>query len=124
MRKKQTPQLKDMSGQAGKIEREVNEYQQRPRKASIGVPAIKSQTAGWEDQWRHKVERLGTALYPVDARGNKLYGSLTLTVEVNRDGSLRTVTVDRSSGNRALDQAAVALVYRSAPFAPLPKKSG
>ncbi|KPC52131.1 Gram-negative bacterial tonB protein [Amantichitinum ursilacus] len=118
---KQTPQLKDVNGLAGKIEREFNQYQQRPRKASIGVPAIKSQTAGWEDQWRHKVERLGTALYPVDAHGNKLYGQLTLTVEVNRDGTLRSVTVDKSSGSRALDEAAVALVHRSAPFAPLPK---
>lgn len=120
-REKVTPQLKDISGAMGKIDRQVNEYQQRPRKAMIGLAANKSLTAVWEDQWRNKIERLGTAFYPVDAHGNKLYGKLTLSVEINRDGSLLKVTVEQSSGNKVLDAAAVAIVRRAAPFAPLPK---
>jgi len=114
-------QIKDLSGAMGKIDQENQEYQQRPRKARIGLPANKSLTAVWEDQWKLKIERLGTTLYPADANGNKLYGKLTLTAEINEDGSLRSATIDSSSGNPKLDEAALQIVHRSAPFSRLPK---
>jgi protein TonB len=50
----------------------------------------------------------------------KLYGKLLLTVSIRADGSIEAVQVNRSSGHRVLDAAAVKIVEMSAPFAPFP----
>ena len=49
-------------------------------------------------------------------------GNLRCTVRftINRNGSVRAVTVEKSSGNRLFDYAAETSVQGSAPFAPLP----
>ena len=43
-----------------------------------------------------------------------------LTVKIRNDGTLENVEVNRSSGQRILDAAAVKIVEMSAPFAPFP----
>ncbi|AOY01057.1 hypothetical protein BJP62_11755 [Jeongeupia sp. USM3] len=110
-----------LSGIAGRIEQQVSAYEEKPRKAFMTTPAIKAATAVWEDQWRQTIERIGTLTYPSDGAGNKLYGSLQLSAEINTDGTLRASKVERSSGNRRLDDAALRILQRAAPFAPLPK---
>ncbi|MES1983149.1 MAG: energy transducer TonB, partial [Pseudomonadota bacterium] len=52
---------------------------------------------------------------------SKVYGSLQLTVSIRADGSVETVEVSRSSGQRILDAAAIRIVKLAAPFAPLPQ---
>ena len=61
-----------------------------------------------------------TENYPQDARRNKIYGSLVLTVSIRADGSVESVAVNRSSGQPVLDAAAVRIVKLASPFAPLP----
>ena len=63
------------------IRREHRAYQERPRKKFIGARAAEYRFAQYEEDWRAKVERVGTLNYPPEARG-KLYGSLRLTVTV------------------------------------------
>lgn len=58
--------------------------------------------------------------FPLDAQGKKLYGTLQITVEIRADGMLEKVEIDRSSAKPALDEAALTIVRRAAPFAPLP----
>ena len=67
-----------------------------------------------------KVERVGNLNYPEAARERKLYGSLLLTVSIRADGSVETVEVNRSSGHRILDAAAVRIVEMAAPYAAFP----
>ncbi len=118
---KREQQIKDLSGAMGKIDQNYNEYQQRPRKVRIGLAANKSLTALWESDWKDKIERMGANIYPKDATGKQLYGQLTLTAEINQDGSLRSAVVDHSSGDARLDKAALGILQRSAPFSRLPK---
>ena len=66
-----------------------------------------------------KIERVGTLNYPDAARG-KLYGSLLLSVSIRADGSIERVEVQRSSGLKVLDEAALNIVKLAAPFAPFP----
>ncbi|MBI4351811.1 MAG: TonB C-terminal domain-containing protein [Elusimicrobia bacterium] len=49
-------------------------------------------------------------------------GSLRCTVRftINRNGSIRGVSVEKASGNRLFDNAAESSVHAAAPFAPLP----
>ena len=53
-------------------------------------------------------------------RSQKLYGSLLLTVGIRADGSIETVVVDRTSGQKILDLAAVRIVEMGGPYAPFP----
>jgi len=116
-------ELADLALAAARLQAEIDrrheEYQKRPRKRFIGARATEYRFALYEEQWRAKIERVGTLNFPADARG-KLYGSLRLTVTLRPDGSVESVELDRSSGLKALDEAAFRIVRLAAPFAPFP----
>jgi protein TonB len=101
------------------IDRQIEEYQKRPRKKFIGANAAEYRFAQYEEDWRGKVERLGTLNYPAEARG-KVYGNLRLTVTIRPDGSVESIELDRSSGLKVLDAAAFKIVRMATPFAPFP----
>lgn len=101
------------------IDRRIEEYQKRPRKKFIGARATEYRFAQYEEDWRQKIERVGTLNYPAEARG-KLYGNLRLTVTIRPDGSVQSVDLDRSSGLKVLDVAAFKIVRMASPFAPFP----
>jgi periplasmic protein TonB len=101
------------------IDRRIEEYQKRPRKKFIGARATEYRFAQYEEDWRQKIERIGTLNYPSEARG-KLYGSLRLTVTIRPDGSVQSMDLDRSSGLEVLDAAAFKIVRMASPFAPFP----
>ena len=101
------------------IERRIEDYQKRPRMKFIGARAKEYRFAQYEEDWRHKIERVGTLNYPSQARG-KLYGNLRLTVTIKPDGSVKSVELDRSSGLKILDAAAFKIVRMASPFAPFP----
>ena len=101
------------------IDRDLKELAKRPRKKFIGARAQEYRFAQYVEDWRQKVERVGTLNYPEAARG-KLYGSLLLSVTIRADGSVEKVGVQRSSGHKVLDDAAVRIVKMAAPYAPFP----
>lgn len=102
----------------GQISRSLEEYNKRPRRTFIGARAKEFRFARYLDDWRLKIERIGELNYPAGARG--VYGNLLVTVEIRVDGSLEKVEINRSSGHKVLDQAAINIVRLAAPFAPLP----
>ena len=101
------------------IDRQIDEYQKRPRKKFIGARAAEYRFAQYEEDWRMKVERIGSVNYPAEARG-KLYGNLRLTVTIRADGSVDSIELDRSSGLKVLDAAAFRIVKMATPFAVFP----
>ena len=101
------------------IARQTQAYQERPRKRFIGANAREYRFAQYEEDWRAKIERVGTVNYPPEARG-KLYGTLQLTVTIRPDGSVDSVDLNRSSGLKVLDAAAHRIVQMAAPFAAFP----
>ena len=101
------------------VDRDLQELAKRPRKKFIGARAQEYRFAQYVEDWRQKVERVGTLNYPDAARG-KLYGSLLLSVSIRADGSVDKVGVQRSSGHKVLDEAAVRIVKMAAPYAPFP----
>lgn len=110
----------EMARLAARIDQEMDEYQKRPRRENAIMRAKEYAFARYVEDWRVKVERIGNLNYPEAARRNRVYGKLVLTVEINGDGSLEAVHVERSSGSRILDAAAIKIVEMSAPFAPFP----
>jgi periplasmic protein TonB len=101
------------------IARQIDDYQKRPRKKFIGASAAEYRFAQYEEDWRAKVERLGTVNYPAAARG-KLYGNLRLTVTLRPDGTVAAIDLERSSGLKVLDAAAFRIVRMASPFAAFP----
>lgn len=104
----------------GQIAKKVEEYNKRPRVKFIGARVEEYRFAQYVEDWRQKVERIGNLNYPASARG-RLYGSLVLTAIIKSDGNLNRVEVDRSSGQKVLDDAARRIVEMSAPYAPFPE---
>ncbi|HYY61261.1 MAG TPA: TonB family protein [Burkholderiales bacterium] len=101
------------------IDKQIDDYQKRPRKKFIGANAAEYRFAQYEEDWRAKVERVGTVNYPAEARG-KLYGNLRLTVTIRADGSVESIELDRSSGLKVLDAAAFKIVRMAGPYAAFP----
>jgi len=98
------------------IRREHQAYQERPKKKFVGARASEYRFAVYVDNWRLKIERIGNLNYPEEARRNKLYGSLQLTVGIRANGEVESIEVNKSSRSKVLDQAAIRIVRMAAPF--------
>ncbi len=98
------------------IRREFQQYQERPKKKYIGARAEEYRFAQYVDNWRLKIERIGTLNYPEEAKVKRLYGSLQLTVGIKADGEVESVEINRSSRIKVLDQAAIRIVRLASPF--------
>ncbi len=103
-----------------RIAKEMEVYQQRPKRRFVGGRAEEYRFARYVEDWRSKIERVGNLNYPEAARQMKLYGNLLLTVSIRSDGSVENVEINRSSGQKVLDAAAVKIVQMAAPYAAFP----
>jgi len=102
------------------IAKEWDEYQKLPRRKFIGARTEGVVYAEYVDQWRQRIEQVGTRYFPEEARRRKLFASLVMTVHIRADGSVEKVEIDRSSGYRLLDAAARRAVDLAGPFPPFP----
>lgn len=103
------------------IRRDYQAYQERPKRKFVGARAQEYRFAHYVDTWRQKVERIGNLNYPAEAKARRLYGSLQLTVAIKSDGEIEGVEINRSSGHKVLDQAALRIVRLAAPFERFPE---
>ena len=115
--------MSDLSREIASLEAQLAEerqaYARRPRILRLNAAStMADKGAFYKDAWRRKVEQVGNLNYPVEARANRIYGSLRLMVQINRDGSLRDVRILESSGEKILDDAAIRIVRLAAPFMP------
>ena len=102
------------------IDKSWEAYQKMPRRKFIGSRTQEYRFAQYIEDWRIKVERIGNLNYPEQARQQKIFGSLRLSVSIKADGSVESMEVSKSSGNRVLDAAAMRIVKLAAPYSPLP----
>jgi protein TonB len=102
------------------IAREHQAYQERPKRKFIGARTSEYRFAHYIDTWRQKIERIGNLNYPEEAKARKIYASLQLTVAIKADGEVESVEINRSSGHKFLDQAAIRIVRLAAPFERFP----
>lgn len=98
------------------IAKQQEDYASRPKRQFIGARTQAYRFAQYVEQWRQKVEQVGNRNYPQAARVQGLYGQLQMTVAIRADGSIETVTIQRSSGHKLLDEAAKRIVQLAAPF--------
>lgn len=99
-----------------------NVWQSRlPRRRFISANTREYEFASYMQAWVAKVERIGNLNYPMEVRRRKLVGNLLMTVGINRDGSVESIDIRRSSGFAELDRSAMRIVRLAAPYSPLPQ---
>ena len=115
-------QAREMAQLQARISQQWDEYQKRPKRAFIGANVKEYSFARYVEDWVAKVERVGNLNYPEAARRQGIYGSLKLTVSIYANGKIEKVEVDRSSGSKILDTAAIKIVELAAPYAAFPEE--
>lgn len=115
---------KEIRRRAAEINKKIEDYSKRPKKTWISPSTREAGYAMYYDGLRERIEKMGTLNFP-QKDGKKLYGELVISIPIYHDGTIYQreggMTVDKSSGNPALDEAAKAIVRRSAPFGSFPK---
>lgn len=105
---------------AAEVRAQSQAYAKRPHKKFISANTKEYAYAAYMRGWVNRIERVGNLNYPEQAREQHLHGDVILTVGLNRDGSLHSIDITRSSGYAVIDKAAEAIVKLCAPFPPLP----
>lgn len=94
---------------------------ENPRELVTSVDTKESKIAGYLSSWKTKIETVGIKYFPEEAMVDGITGSPTLEVTINASGQLQQALVRRSSGSKALDQVALSILRRAAPFDPFPE---
>ena len=81
------------------------------RELLVAANTRESSVAVYLDGWRRKIERIGTANYPLQEAQRAGLAS----------GELGGAFIKRSSGHPELDRAALAILKLAAPFEPFPR---
>lgn len=124
--RKEKPQLNPelLQQQLAQLGSEIRQHEISSEKTNITfvseISAHKYVAAQYLKDWENKVERVGNLNYPEVAAKKNFSGTLIMDVTINADGSLHDMSIKRSSGTPALDEAAKQIVRMSAPFPPLP----
>ena len=110
-----TQQQRQLLKLLAEIERRINQDNERPKKRYISPATREEVYALYYDHLRRAIEAKGTENFPT-VGGKKLYGELTMIVDINQDGRVLKTEVVQSSGNRTLDRRAEAIARSAAPF--------
>ncbi|HEX8786026.1 MAG TPA: TonB C-terminal domain-containing protein [Telluria sp.] len=114
---------KAIARMTAEITQRISDENKRPRKTFISPSTREVGYAMYYKAMQRRIEETGTLNFP-QQNGRKLYGELVVYIPVFQDGSIYEKEggphVERSSGNPALDKAALQIVRRSAPFGKFP----
>ena len=92
-----------------------------PRELVTSVDTRESRIAPYLSRWKTKIETVGMKYFPEQGLIDDISGSPTLEVIISASGQLQEVIVRQTSGSRVLDQAALEILRRAAPFDPFPE---
>lgn len=109
----------EMASLEAKLDTMRQVYAKAPRIQRLtAASTLKANDAYYVNSWRRKIENMGRINYPREAEGCFNDCSLRLLVSINPNGTINDLRVLESSGKKVLDDAAIRIVRRSAPFAP------
>ncbi|UCC56666.1 MAG: energy transducer TonB [Gammaproteobacteria bacterium] len=110
----------EMVNLSEEITQSMQAYAKRPRQVYVSARTQEFKYANYMLEWVKKVERVGNLNYPDAARRAGISGKLLLDVALNPDGSIRNITVLKSSGHAVIDEAAIRIVKLASPYPPFP----
>jgi periplasmic protein TonB len=116
-----TDSTRELLRREAEVAKRIEDENKRPKKTFISPSTREVGYAMYFDNVRQRIEKIGTLNFP-QKNGKPLYGKLTVSIAIFQDGKIYKtahddgITVDRSSGNPALDEAAKRIIRRAAPF--------
>ena len=111
----------NISALEAQLENLNQSYARMPRPKFITSVATKgSPDALYLNRWEKRVETVGNANYPEEARRLGIEGELRLLLMLMPDGRIDEVRILSSSGNPILDRAAHRIVRLAAPYEAIP----
>lgn len=125
----QTPTAAELKRQqaiaqlAAELRQKKVDYAKRPKVKYLTASTREYAYAAYMRGWSDRVERIGNLNYPEEARRRGLHGDVLLTVVLDLDGSIKSIEVIQSSGQKILDAAAERIVRLAAPFPPAPRSA-
>jgi protein TonB len=121
----QTETAKAIALAEAQIAKNVELYNQRPKKTQITPSTQEVGYARYYTTLQKRIENIGTVNFPQQG-GNKLYGELVVYIPIFHDGTIYEKEggprVERTSGIPRLDSAALRIVRRAAPFGRFPQE--
>lgn len=121
--KDQVDSNKSLARSIAEISQTIEDQNKRPRKTFLSPSTQAVGHAIYYKTLQKKVEDVGTINFPVD-HGKKLYGEVIVYIPIFQDGTIYErdggPKVEKSSGIPALDNAALRIVRRAAPFGHFP----
>jgi protein TonB len=112
-----------ISRAAAEVIERIEDQNKRPKRTQITPSTRQVGYALYYKEMQKRIEEVGTLNFP-QQNGRKLYGELVVYIPIFQDGTIYTKDggprVERSSGNPALDAAALRIVRQAAPFGAFP----
>lgn len=108
-----------LNGKIAALTQKIERENAKPRQYFDSPSTRKTAFAPYIDQWRQRIEQVGTQHYPTGV-GGKSYGSVQATLTIRSDGTIADITINRPSNQAILNQAVRRIAQLSAPFAPFP----
>ncbi len=104
-----------------KLDKQRQQYAKRPRELVLTSVSTKaSRDAAYLNDWTRKIEIVGNQHFPREAINQRITGNLRLQSVIKWDGTLIKAEILESSGHSILDDAALQIIHRAAPFLPFP----
>lgn len=95
-------------------------HDDNPRQLIVSADTRESTIAAYLDNWKRRVEAVGDEYFAELGGLEGLSGSPILEVRIEASGQLSKVVIRKSSGSRVVDQAALDILRRAAPFDAFP----
>ena len=98
----------------------ISDLTPKPESIQEGEGNNKELRRGYTRQIRHRIAQ--KKFYPAVARRRGFEGQPVVAFILNKDGSLGHLALDKTSGHKMLDQAALKAVKKGAPFPEIPEQ--
>ena len=109
-------------GVIGESARKEEAGAQKKKDDSITFDTSDYRYAGYMRKLKEKIESIW--VYPPEAQARGLYGDLKIRFTIKKDGKLGAVELERTSGYKMLDDAAIKALKDGEPYWPIPEEWG
>ena len=110
-------QLQQRAQELHVLKNQLQHYNSEPRVHFDAPSTSASEFAAYIEDWRAKIERLGTEHYPDQAKG-LLSDTLQLTVYLDQEGNLLKIDINQAAYDPIFTIAAQRIVRLGSPFGP------
>ena len=101
-----------------KFDKERSEFQKRPKREYLSPETVRSESAAYLVELVEKINRVGLLNFPSEIRNQKISGRLVADLALNRNGTINSVKILKSSGNALLDKTAISFIRIASPYKP------